>query len=453
MNIMEIVKKRRFEVACLAAGLILLLALLPVSRKGAAANDLADTVAGQLRRISTLLSSGGKAGPANPDRIEARKKDRDLIAAEANRIIEGYEKINSRAPLVPDLFPDPGTKTFSYRQTYDAAINSLLSETLNAGWPGGQELASSQHLLDEDEAASIGIYARRTDLKIGDWVTGAKLPSEEDCWFGQLSYWIQQDLAEIISEMNQDAADARKQTPSVKNAAVKRIISIHVDPFYFIGEKKQQTGYPGFAPAPSGQPAPPGPMGMPNPMNPYASGAFGPGGMGGPGYVPPSSASSGRERQAEKAKAYKDDPFTERFSGDKADVLHFTFSLVVDSRKINEFLDALAHRNLYTILSVSVSRQDLSVDSKKLERDARAPQFDPVLEARDDLLYGSDPVVRIDVAAEALFLKSVYGEMMPKSVKDALSNKIEAQKKMQERMADAAKAAAKKSRKKKPKRR
>ena len=452
MNVMEIVKKRRFEVACLAAAVILLLALVPVSQKGAAAAGLADDIAGLLRRISTLLSSGGKAGPANPEKIEARREYAELLNARANLIIEQYENINRRDPLVPGLFPDPGAGTFSFRHTYDKAIDSLLKDTLRAGWPGEQEPGSSAPLTDEDEAANFGIYAKRENLNIGDWVTGSNLPTEEDCWFGQLSYWIQQDLAQVISKLNEDAADQLTQTPNVKNAAVKRIISVHVDPFYFIGEKKQQTGLSAGMPAQAGRLPGFGGMGLGGP--PGMPGAPPYGGQGvGPGYGTPTSGTGSTARQAKKGRIYKDDPFTARFSDDKADVLHFTFSLVIDSRKINQFLDTLAHRNLYTILSVSIARQDLSVDGKKLPRDNRAGRFDPVSDAREDLLYGPDPVVRIDVAAEALFLRSLYGEMMPKSVNDLLSDKTKALKEREKQLADLAKKAKKGSRSRKSRRR
>ncbi len=457
MNVMEIVKKRRFEVACLAAVLILLLALVPVSQKGTAAAGLADDIDGLLRRISTLLSSGGKAGPANPEKIEARREYAELLNARANLIIEQYENINRRDPLVPGLFPDPGDGTFSFRHTYDKAIDSLFKDTLRAGWPGEQEPGSSPPLSDEDEAANFGIYAKRENLNIGDWVTGSTLPTGEDCWFGQLSYWIQQDLALIINELNQDAADQLSQTPNVKNAAVKRIISIHVDPFYFIGEKKQQTGFsPGTDPQRGRPPGlglmGPGAMGLGGPPGMLGAPSYGGQGMG-PGYGTPTSGTSSTARKAKKGRIYKDDPFTARSSDDKADVLHFTFSLVIDSRKINQFLDTLAHRNLYTILSVSIARQDLSVDGKKLPRDTRAGRFNPASDAREDLLYGPDPVVQIDVAAEALFLRSLYGEMMPTLVNELLKDRTKALKRRRQELADMAKEAKKKrGRRRKPKR-
>jgi hypothetical protein len=99
--------------------------------------------------------------------------------------------------------------------------------------------------------------------------------------------------------------------------------------------------------------------------------------------------------------------------------------VVIDSRRVNELLAALSRKNLYTILDVSLSRVDVDIDSRKFPRfESSTELFSPYKDAEDDgLIYGTDPVVKLDVDAEALFLKDIYADYMPKEVRDVLSAK------------------------------
>lgn len=440
MNVMEIVKQRRFEVVCLLATVLLLLALVPVSKEGHEAESKANSVGSMIRQASTLLTSGGPVGLANPAKIQAHNQNAEKIAAEVGKLVEQFESLNARVPLLDRMFPEPAIgNAWSYKKVYDDAIENLLQEDLNAGWPGESESGPSHTSDGQNGSQNIGLYVRREDISIGEWVSLSDQPSGQDCWFGQLSYWIQKDLAEVIRDLNEDAADQQNQTPSVKNAVVKRIISIDVEPFYYVGQEKQQRVPFGMPPATDL----PGGVGFPGAMgalNPY---------MMDMGEQPQmyGSGIGGYELLAERARKYKDDPFTKRFSDDKVDVLQFTFSLVIDSRKVNEFLEALAHKNLYTILSVSISRQDVVVDPRKFTMSSRITQFNPRQQAGEELLYGPDPVVRLDIAAEALFLRSLYGEMIPQMVREALSESIKAKEVRNKALADAQKAAASKAKK------
>ena len=169
-----------------------------------------------------------------------------------------------------------------------------------------------------------------------------------------------------------------------------------------------------------------------------------PGGMrpGGPPSVMPMQPGAGwppPQREAERASRSRTSktqtkPFTERSCDEKVDVLHFSFSVVVDSRRINELLSALSSKNLYTILNVSISRADVEVDASEFPKfDSSDKGFNPYEDAKgESLVYGADPVVRLDIDAEALFLRGLYAESMVKEVKDQLEanlKKIEEQRK------------------------
>ena len=94
--------------------------------------------------------------------------------------------------------------------------------------------------------------------------------------------------------------------------------------------------------------------------------------------------------------------------------------MIVDSRRIKEILDALSRKNLYTILNLSLSRQDVEINKpefKKSESD-KSKSFNPRNDAAENLVYGTDPIVRLDVDAEVLFLRELYGKDTPEQIKE-----------------------------------
>ena len=107
--------------------------------------------------------------------------------------------------------------------------------------------------------------------------------------------------------------------------------------------------------------------------------------------------------------------------------MHFSFSVIIDSRCINEFLDRFSRKNLYTILNVSLSREDVEIDKrdfKRFDRFDRSDNFNPGKDAAEDLVYGTDPIVRLDIDAELLLLREVYTEDMPEQVKKTVEEQI-----------------------------
>ena len=81
----------------------------------------------------------------------------------------------------------------------------------------------------------------------------------------------------------------------------------------------------------------------------------------------------------------------------------------------------MSRKNLYTVLNVSLSREDVKIDTRKFptKSDRYYEAFDPYEDAGRGLVYGTDPIVRLDVDVEALFLRDIYAEYMPKEVKAA----------------------------------
>ena len=117
-------------------------------------------------------------------------------------------------------------------------------------------------------------------------------------------------------------------------------------------------------------------------------------------------------------------PFTGRTSNKTADVLHFSFSVIVDSRRIGDLLEAISRKNLYTILNVSLSREDVEINKREFLRFDRSESFNPRKDAAEDLVYGTDPIVRLNVDAELLFLRELYSKDTPEQIKATWGKKI-----------------------------
>lgn len=415
MNIMNVLKSHRYESICGVLVLLLLASLWPAATLGSKAKVQAADVADLDDSIARLLLPG-KNGVANIALVTARREQVKRIEGQAKHVVEQFKQRNQRQFLLPDLFDgknESRTSTWSFREKYKKAVEDIYGTTLNAGWPG-EPLNPSE----SKQAEEFGMYVENQDvLGTPDWVRDPGAPTIEQCWFGQLALWIQQDLTEVFNNLNHDWAKQRGQEPRVTNAAVKRIIQIDVSPSYYVTDIKQSQN-----PA-TNMFAPPGMPGMPGmPPGPHGAGP-GPGFGGELPFGQQTITAAGLRAQRKKGLMAKS--FTKRISNENADVLHFSFSVIVDSRCINELLAALSRKNLYTIFKLSLSRQDVLVDRTKFKQfNTGEPPFDPDRDAEEDLIYGSDPIVKLNVNVEALFLREIYAEHMPTKIKDDLEKEI-----------------------------
>ena len=451
MNIANIIKQHRYESVCVILCVLLLAGLYPAAKLGSKVQASAKDAQALNDSLARLQRPATKDGVANQSLLDAKQKALQLVKAEAEKSINLFIQENQRPFLMPGFFPEADESArWNYRPAYKKALEALYDETLRAYWPDYQA---------KKEESEIGVYVNKDaeeGFYIGSWVEGSNMPDLEDCWFGQLSLWIHKDVAEVVRQLNDRSAQDRGEQPSVANASVKRIISVDVDTYYYIGstDETQQIA-PSVVGGPAGLGSRPN-MGLPGMGQP-------PGGFGAGAPVQPKARITSAKKRKEQRlqKKVEVTPFTEHVSDDDADVLHFTISVIIDSRRVNEFLEEISRKNLYTILSVNLSREDIAIDTSEFPRfSSKNESFSPNEDMVDDLIYGGDPVVRLDIEAEALFLKDVYAQIMPEEVKSILQDNqslvksqlkaIEDQREKARRAAEkAAKKAARKSKKKK----
>lgn len=97
--------------------------------------------------------------------------------------------------------------------------------------------------------------------------------------------------------------------------------------------------------------------------------------------------------------------FTGRTSGDLFDVVLFEFTIVADSRRLPLFFKQMADQNYFTLLNMKIEALE-AVDQDRM-------QF-------DGYIYGTDPVVRVNLAYEAMFFRDYYQPLMPEEIQKYL---------------------------------
>lgn len=109
-------------------------------------------------------------------------------------------------------------------------------------------------------------------------------------------------------------------------------------------------------------------------------------------------------RASDRGRAQNAPPsFTARMSDQMYDVVRFNVVIWVDQRRVNQVIDAISTINLYQCIGARFTAAEKALD-------------------RDELyLFGSDPVVRLELEFEGYFTKSIFTKWIPKGVADTIA--------------------------------
>jgi len=194
-------------------------------------------------------------------------------------------------------------------------------------------------------------------------------------WATQLTLWIQEDVVQAIAETNQKIPNA-----TVETAIVKRLVTWNIPKVYIT--KKGEVAL----------------------VDAQAGG----GRYVRPAYVPQrlSAAPAAPEGTLEEEAAPSTKVFTAsptgRVCNSLYDVMHFTVVVDADAQKFRDFMAKLTDNRFITILSVDI----IGVDRDR--------------EQWRGFLYGPNPVVRLRLNCEAVFLRSWTKKLMPPAVQKLL---------------------------------
>lgn len=210
-----------------------------------------------------------------------------------------------------------------------------------------------------DAATNISFYADTTRLGLPASYTDAGSPPVE----GKMFYWLWR--AWVVEDVVRALAKANQPYRSVLDAPVKRLVSVT----FTDGEPLSPPAVPGAAAVEGAAPAvlpPPPPIDVKMPVN-YDFGRT----------------------------------FTGRQTNSLYDVRTCRVELVVATRMLPEVLNAIARENFMTVTNLQLSPANAFAD------------------AAEGYLYGPEPVSRVSLTIESVWLREWIGKLMPKDLQAA----------------------------------
>ncbi len=395
---MELIKQHMFFILC---GLV---AIGGVALGVTGMSRMSD-VPRQMGEASQLYSSlANMKSVPNQAWIDAQQRRIDSCKADYKTIVEQARTLNPYKPLLDKVFPNgsPDLRR-EFRVKYGQAFEAMLEKLRAAEPPSAsdfQEIADEIYREQQQpgfsfptaeqqwtetgvlttEGAHVNPRARasialpkkdRTFVYISRGreqpsfemaagmadVNALTPPSERDCWFAQVQLWIQQDVVDAISRINQEA-ESKEGAAWAADMPIKEIISVRISDGYIL------EGATGVAGA-------------------------GAGGMQGVG-----------PRTAARPPMSPDATFTGSYTDDNFQVLTFSLRLVMDQRIIPRLVQELSKDRFHTLLRMEYYAVE-----------ANPEMVGPI--------YGSDPgaIVTLDFETHMLY-EPFASDWMPTVVFD-----------------------------------
>lgn len=355
---------------------------------------------GRLYNELNSLSSS----PVNLARIEAEKRRIDKIKADRERVFTKAGSLYGYDRLVESVFPNgENSKRIEFRRAYTKAMDDLFN-TLQSGSPATRiQIKNWQDTIDDEQAemaangedpdeiteplyTEAGVltlsgarrdatarahlaaaqrmrcYAvhfadekpptRNSSLEFSDAMKGTGAGDElylEDVWWAQVGYWIQKDVIEAITAINDEAAAEASKAgieSSVSVMPVKDVISIRLSDGYIPLDGEEYIGDSpgGYAPA--------RPVGTPETV------------------------------------------FTHSGSTGWYEVVQFTVKLVMDQRDIPKLVDRLCKNRFHALLRVAY--ESVPPNRRMIGK-----------------IYGAEPVVNVVLDLETTMLGEEFRKWMP----------------------------------------
>lgn len=344
-------------------------------------------------------------GPVNPPTIEALEKVVTAVKVDADAVVSRAELHNrkNRNVLQPDLFPkaDPGSMIVLPERFHIRLMDAygmLLTDgrAVIAGMPASSDkmfedlqradktfretklnVAADATLSDEDmqklqehlteyrvsmyrdDARNFKVYTRVENLNPPRF-NNANPPSMLEMFNRQWRYWITEDVMMALRGVNEDAE-------SVLDAPIKIILAVAPHTPVQVVETSGGGGMAGMA----------GRANAPAALIETPGGAI----------QPDHSASF----------------ITGRKSNSLYDVCDVTVVLIMETARIPEVVNAISKYNFMTVTDLVLSAAD---------------PYDYITEG---FIFGNEPITRLDLQIETVWLRSWTTPLMPDETKQALN--------------------------------
>lgn len=385
------------------------------------------------QRITRLIKDASKAGEA-----AAMERYVNEFAKDANLAELLVKQTTLRELLTYKLFPDTNERSTllfdEVRQKYIAGVEAMLQSMAAGNAPSNAEIEAAlknaprppgyggaygggygrggpmmpgmpggpghvqqrswaivtetdRKIFDkvcEDKARAVKVYVDPMFLDgyqyWNEWKFEDRDKAYRACWYWQLGYWILEDVAATVREINKNAQ-------SVLDAPVKRVVNVSFN------QKRMRGGYPGMG------------MGMRRGMRRTDKDKQG-----------PVYATSAKDAMASP-------PCTGRFTSEENDIVHFNVRVILTEDQVMPFIQQLCSAKEHKFRGWF---GDLPEQKYKHNQIAVLEStLSPVnTEDWEHYLYryGTDGPFDLDLICEYLLNGKAYDEVKPQQVKDDIVN-------------------------------
>ncbi len=308
-----------------------------------------------IERVRELLASMKPTGPPGEKEIAAETRALEALYR-AKREREERERGENgedgeRPTGVPEDVP-PG----EYPGPYGGEMPAGAAPWMTNGAAGRRTGATAEQKIAREALVNVmvrkasdgQIYAAESSFDRVFEIPDASAPNDL-LWDAMVNLWVSEDIVAAINRTNQQAfggTGAEVKSPTVINAAVKRLITIEIEEDYYVSgapidrqtpRRTTPTPSPGEGAPPGGQPpyGDYGPYGEPGGYDGYG----GSGGYGGYGGFDPYGSGAGTGagiRAVEGAVS-----LTQRTTSPEYEVVRYSFQVVMPVRHLKALQDNL----------------------------------------------------------------------------------------------------------------
>ena len=351
------------------------------------------------------------------DRFEEETTQIETLAAESSM----------RELISYDIFPPKGTSSQLYTafgKKYQAAVEKMVdamnaldapndaevrNQTGNAG--GGAGAGMEEYRRRERDitvnpmvealclkrAQEIAVYAHPSAFLWYDFWENYEFAGQqqalEDCWDSQVAFWIYEDIAQTISNMNEGS-------DKVSSSPVKRLLGVS-----FSGPVDSGRSGDAYSRSRSTSTA----------------------SRDKPNYIISSPASMASTRSPGTGNITMMSNFvsaslTKRSGDEDVDVIHFTFSVLVDNRYVLAFMKELCSEksHVYRVGFKENGEEKNAVHNQITILDTKISAVDKEAPEHELYRYGNGAVMQLDLICEYQFYRKGYDDIKPEPVKKAL---------------------------------
>lgn len=416
---------RKYIALLIPAGIVLvaLLLLIPTVITGKTLRKEMKTSLGQLRSVQSWSEDVPSSDQAA---IEAGYQD--AHAKDAQAVELRVKQCTMRDLISYRIFPKPtdtSVQIFTdFGEKFNEKIDSLVRKMNARGAPTDMEVAAelthSGHvdgsrstayptlsrrrprvrgikqrpIIDvgsaikdaflEKRAKEISVYASEYLFGLYSFWTDYEYMGTqaiEDCWYSQIAFWLYEDAVDTIVAMN-------RGSDNVLTSPVKRLVGVA---FNGIAEYSNPSG--------SGSTGSRSRVRVPRNFPRYMT----------------ENASS----------ALQVEPWTTRICDEDIDVVHFSVSVVVESKAVLSFMKELCRAKEHSFHGFDGKAPEENYNHNQitiLEYSQEPVVRDEI--SHEKYRYGNAAVVKLNMICEYIFYRTGYDEIKPEKVKDLLKPRV-----------------------------